>query len=64
VPEIHILNFKGKWARTETKVVLVKKVRNEKKFKNAQALKTRIEKDILYSLQFFRKEQFLKSNGF
>jgi riboflavin kinase/FMN adenylyltransferase len=54
IPETHILNFKGKWKTARTKVVLVKKMRNEKKFKNAEALKIRISKDVLKASRFFK----------
>ncbi|MDR2252169.1 MAG: riboflavin biosynthesis protein RibF [Endomicrobium sp.] len=54
VPETHILNFDGIWRRALTKVILLKKIRNEKKFKNIQALKSQVLKDIAKSLRFFR----------
>ncbi|MDR1103873.1 MAG: bifunctional riboflavin kinase/FAD synthetase [Endomicrobium sp.] len=54
VPETHILNFDGIWKKTLTKVILLKKIRDEKKFKNAQALKAQISKDIAKSSKFFR----------
>jgi riboflavin kinase/FMN adenylyltransferase len=54
VPETHILNFDGIWKKTLTKVILLKKIRDEKKFKNAQALKAQISKDIPKSSKFFR----------
>jgi riboflavin kinase/FMN adenylyltransferase len=54
VPETHILNFDGIWKKALTKVILLKKIRNEKKFKNIQALKAQILKDIAKSSRFFR----------
>ncbi|MDR1943077.1 MAG: bifunctional riboflavin kinase/FAD synthetase [Endomicrobium sp.] len=54
VPETHILNFDGIWKKTLTKVILLKKIRDEKKFKNVQALKGQISKDIAKSSKFFK----------
>jgi riboflavin kinase/FMN adenylyltransferase len=54
IPETHILNFDGIWKKALTKVILLKKIRNEKKFKNIQALKAQILKDIAKSSRFFR----------
>jgi riboflavin kinase/FMN adenylyltransferase len=54
VPETHILNFDGIWKKTLTKVILLKKIRDEKKFKNVQALKAQISKDIAKSSKFFK----------
>jgi riboflavin kinase/FMN adenylyltransferase len=54
VPETHILNFDGIWKRTLTKVILLRKIRDEKKFKNEQALKLQISKDITKSSKFFK----------
>jgi riboflavin kinase/FMN adenylyltransferase len=54
VPETHILNFDGMWEKTLTKIILLKKIRDEKKFKNAQALKEQISKDIAKSSKFFK----------
>ncbi|MDR0398235.1 MAG: bifunctional riboflavin kinase/FAD synthetase [Endomicrobium sp.] len=54
VPETHILNFDGIWKKTLTKVILLKKIRDEKKFKNVQALKVQISKDIAKSSKFFK----------
>lgn len=54
VPETHILNFDGIWRKTLTKVILLKKIRDEKKFKNVQALKVQISKDIAKSSKFFK----------
>lgn len=53
VPETHILGFKGKWSKAETKVILLKKIRNEKKFADASALKRRISADISLARRFF-----------
>jgi riboflavin kinase/FMN adenylyltransferase len=54
IPETHILNFDGIWKKTLTKVILLKKIRDEKKFKNVQALKVQILKDIAKSSKFFK----------
>lgn len=53
VPETHILDFNGKWGKAETKVILLKKIRGEKKFADAAALKRRISADILRAGKFF-----------
>ncbi|MDR1952045.1 MAG: bifunctional riboflavin kinase/FAD synthetase [Elusimicrobiota bacterium] len=45
IPEIHILNFNGKWGNKETKVYLIKRLRDEKKFSNIEELKKQIVKD-------------------
>jgi riboflavin kinase/FMN adenylyltransferase len=54
VPETHILDFKGEWEKLQTKVILLKKMRNEKKFASAEALKVQISKDVLVTLRFFK----------
>jgi riboflavin kinase/FMN adenylyltransferase len=54
VPETHILNFKGEWKKLQTKVILFKKIRNEKKFASAEVLKVQISKDVSAALQFFK----------
>lgn len=53
VPETHILNFNGKWSEKNTKVTLLKKIRNEKKFKNVEQLKKEIAKDIVAAKKYF-----------
>jgi riboflavin kinase/FMN adenylyltransferase len=53
VPEIHILNFNGVWEKGLTKVMLLKKIRDEKKFANSDVLKSQIAKDIAKALIFF-----------
>jgi riboflavin kinase/FMN adenylyltransferase len=53
VPETHILDFKGEWKKLQTKVMLLKKMRNEKKFASAEALKVQISKDVAVALRFF-----------
>jgi riboflavin kinase/FMN adenylyltransferase len=54
VPETHILDFKGEWKKLQTKVMLLKKMRNEKKFATAEALKVQISKDVSAALRFFK----------
>jgi riboflavin kinase/FMN adenylyltransferase len=54
VPETHILGFKGEWGKLQTKVILFKKTRNEKKFASTETLKVQISKDVLAALQFFK----------
>ena len=53
VPETHILGFKGDWGKKVTEVVLLKKIRNEKKFKDIEELKKSISKDIKKAKEFF-----------
>jgi FAD synthase len=48
------LNFKGEWKKLQTKVILFKKIRNEKKFASAEVLKAQISKDVSAALQFFK----------
>lgn len=55
VPETHILDFQDAWKKSKTKVVLLKKIRNEKKFANAELLKAQVSKDILMASKFFNK---------
>jgi len=54
VPETHILGFKGVWKKLQTKVVLLKKIRNEKRFENIEALINQISKDVSVALRFFK----------
>ncbi|BAG13722.1 hypothetical protein AGMMS5026_08910 [Endomicrobiia bacterium] len=53
VPETYILDFKGEWKKLQTKVMFLKKIRNEKKFASVDALKIQISKDLLAALRFF-----------
>jgi riboflavin kinase/FMN adenylyltransferase len=53
VPETHILNFKGDWGKSKTKVRLLKKIRAEKKFSSPEELKKQITKDINKARKFF-----------
>ncbi|MDR2191936.1 MAG: bifunctional riboflavin kinase/FAD synthetase [Endomicrobium sp.] len=53
VPETHILNFKGKWGKSKTKVRLLKKIRAEKKFQSVEELKKQISKDIKKAKKIF-----------
>jgi len=57
IPETHILDFRGMWKRLQTKITLLKKIRNEKKFLNIEALKNQISKDVLVALRFFKGER-------
>ncbi|MDR3275181.1 MAG: riboflavin biosynthesis protein RibF [Endomicrobium sp.] len=53
IPETHILDFKKTWKKLQTKVTLLKKIRDEKKFANAEVLKIQITKDVSAALRFF-----------
>jgi riboflavin kinase/FMN adenylyltransferase len=53
IPETHILNFKGRWPQVLTKVILLKKLRNEKKFNNIDILKKQVVNDITKTIKFF-----------
>jgi riboflavin kinase/FMN adenylyltransferase len=55
VPETHILNFSGVWKKDLTKVILLKKIRDEKKFANPEILKSQIAKDVAKALKFFNR---------
>ncbi|GHT33913.1 riboflavin biosynthesis protein [Endomicrobiia bacterium] len=57
VPETHILDFKGVWKKSQTKVVILKKIRPEKKFANVECLKVQLSKDVLTALRFFSKKK-------
>ncbi|MDR1417574.1 MAG: riboflavin biosynthesis protein RibF [Endomicrobium sp.] len=60
VPETHILNFKGMWKYALTKVILLEKIRDEKKFGSIETLKKQIAKDIKKAKNFFsHKNNFL-----
>ncbi|MDR3195657.1 MAG: riboflavin biosynthesis protein RibF [Endomicrobium sp.] len=54
VPETHILNFDGVWKKDLTKVILLKKIRDERKFANSEVLKFQIAKDAAKALRFFK----------
>ncbi|MDR1259936.1 MAG: riboflavin biosynthesis protein RibF [Endomicrobium sp.] len=54
VPEIHILNFKKMWKKSKSEVILLKKIRNEKKFINVKLLTTQIVKDVSKAIHFFK----------
>ncbi|MDR1511461.1 MAG: riboflavin biosynthesis protein RibF [Endomicrobium sp.] len=54
VPETHIFNFKGTWKKLRTKITLLRKIRDEKKFLNVEALISQISKDVSVVLQFFK----------
>jgi riboflavin kinase/FMN adenylyltransferase len=57
VPETHILDFKGVWKKSQTKIIILKKIRTEKKFANIENLKVQISKDVLTALRFFNIER-------
>jgi riboflavin kinase/FMN adenylyltransferase len=54
IPETHILNFESVWEKTLTRVTLIKKIRNDKKFKNSEELKVKIKRDVIKALRFFK----------
>ncbi|MDR1400859.1 MAG: riboflavin biosynthesis protein RibF [Endomicrobium sp.] len=54
IPETHIFSFQGKWKKLKTKITLLKKIRDEKKFLSIGALATQISKDVLVALRFFK----------
>lgn len=51
--ETHILNFDRDIYRNNIEVFFLKKLRNEKKFKNAQELSEQIKKDVQAAKEFF-----------
>ncbi|MCL2145100.1 MAG: bifunctional riboflavin kinase/FAD synthetase [Endomicrobia bacterium] len=53
IPETHILGFNGKWSKKNTKVTLIKKIRDEKKFRNIEELKKQIAKDVCKAKKYF-----------
>jgi riboflavin kinase/FMN adenylyltransferase len=55
VPETHILNFEGIWKHALTKVMLLEKIRDEKKFDSVEALKKQISKDVKKAENFFQE---------
>jgi riboflavin kinase/FMN adenylyltransferase len=56
IPETHILNFYGVWKNSQTKVAILQKIRNEKKFANSIELRVQILNDISVALQFFKEK--------
>ncbi|GMO64925.1 MAG: bifunctional riboflavin kinase/FAD synthetase [Endomicrobiia bacterium] len=56
IPETHIFYFKGTWKKLKTKITLLEKIRDEKKFLSIEALKTQISKDVSVALQFFKNK--------
>jgi len=56
IPETYIFDFEDTWKKLETKVTLLEKIRNEKKFLNAKALITQISKDMSVALRFFNNK--------
>ncbi|MCA6084634.1 riboflavin biosynthesis protein RibF [Candidatus Endomicrobiellum agilis] len=57
VPETHILDFKGTWKKLQTRVMLLKKIRDEKKFVDSKALKAQILKDVSMALRLFKNQK-------
>ncbi|MDR0800119.1 MAG: bifunctional riboflavin kinase/FAD synthetase [Endomicrobium sp.] len=57
VPETHILDFEGTWKKLQTKVMLLEKIRNEKKFADSEALKAQISKDVSVALRFLKNQK-------
>jgi riboflavin kinase/FMN adenylyltransferase len=53
VPETHILNFNDVWKKKPTKITLLEKIRDEKKFTNVSLLKKQLSKDKNTALHFF-----------
>ncbi|MDR3111951.1 MAG: bifunctional riboflavin kinase/FAD synthetase [Elusimicrobiota bacterium] len=53
IPETHILNFDKTWKKSKTKITLLKKIRDEKKFKDIKSLKQQIVKDNFLATKFF-----------
>ncbi|MDR0956878.1 MAG: bifunctional riboflavin kinase/FAD synthetase [Endomicrobium sp.] len=62
VPETHILNFKDVWKREKTKITIIKKIRDEKKFSGYEDLKKQILQDISFALRFFKKSKINNMN--
>ncbi|MDR3330934.1 MAG: riboflavin biosynthesis protein RibF [Endomicrobium sp.] len=56
VPETHILNFQGNLKKSQIKVVILKKIRDEEKFVSIEKLKSRIFKDVSIAMHFFNKK--------
>ncbi|MDR0985066.1 MAG: hypothetical protein LBL53_01060 [Endomicrobium sp.] len=53
IPETHILGFNKIWQEKKTKIILLKKVRDERKFSNINDLRKQILKDVAVALHFF-----------
>jgi riboflavin kinase/FMN adenylyltransferase len=47
IVEVHVLDFTGDLYRHDLKIDIIERVRGEQKFKDAETLKTQIEKDIV-----------------
>ncbi|MBN1823635.1 MAG: riboflavin biosynthesis protein RibF [Endomicrobiales bacterium] len=53
IPEVHLLDFKGRWRANRTKVYLLSRLREEKRFSNIGDLKNQINNDIKKAKVFF-----------
>ena len=51
VLEVHIPNFEGNLYNKELEIEFISKIRNEKKFKSIDELKSQIEKDVRICLE-------------
>jgi len=58
--EVHILDFKGNLYTKSIEVFFIRKIRNEKKFKNEIKLKRRIEKDIVRAKKFLSSQKITR----
>jgi riboflavin kinase/FMN adenylyltransferase len=52
-PEIHLINFKGKWPALKTLVHLVSFIRDEKRFSSVKKLKRQIKDDVRKGKKYF-----------
>jgi len=55
--EVHLLSYQGNLYHKKLRLLLLKKIREEKKFSTSIALKKQIEKDILQAKNFFLKDE-------
>ncbi|MCX7905505.1 MAG: bifunctional riboflavin kinase/FAD synthetase [Elusimicrobiales bacterium] len=61
--EVHIFDFNNDIYSENISILLLKKIRDEKKFDNILALKHQIEKDIIYARKYFKEfsKKFVKN---